>query len=175
MKRWIAASIALLMLPVIIVAGMAITDRSTMTLKVHKVMQDERAEKVTKALRETDGVIVAKGMTKSSFETVLKTSKGQVAIVMYSDGCPDCKSHIKQIADYGKKLSAKGYTVIAVNDGRSDENLEAIRKYFYVPDDFQYPSAFLFDTKNNKVETNQGKRYMYQSMDGRSIIDQSQS
>lgn len=172
MKRWIAAGIVLLLFPVFIVAGMTMADRSTMTLKVHKVMQDERAEKVTKVLRKTDGVIVAKGMTRDSFERVLKTSKGQVAILMYSDGCPDCKSHVKQIADYSKKLSAKGYTVIAVNDGRSDENLASIRKYFYVPDDFQYPSAFLFNTKNPKAETNQGMRYMYQSIDGRDTIDQ---
>lgn len=133
------------------------------TLETHKIMQNESKETVSKKLRAIKGVVVYKDVKTP--EKLLNSLSGKVAILMYSDGCPSCTNakNTPKIVDYSKKLVQKGIAVIAVNDGRKPETLKSLQKKFYVPNEFSYPTSFIYDLSDNKVETNYGKRYMYQT------------
>jgi len=134
------------------------------TLETHKIMQDESKEVVSKKLRAVKGIVIYKDLkTPEKFLSSISGSK--VAILMYSDGCPSCtnKKNTPKIVDYAEGLVKKGIAVIAVNDGRKPSTLKSLQKKFYVPNEFSYPTAFIYDLSNEKVNTNGGKRYMYQT------------
>lgn len=135
--------------------------RDQQTLETHKIMQDERKEVVSKKLRYIKGVVVYKDIKTP--EKFLNSLSGKVAILMYSDGCPSCTKNTPKIVNYSKELVEKGIAVIAVNDGRKPSTLKLLQKKFYVPNEFSYPTSFIYDLSDDKVETNYGKRYMYQT------------
>lgn len=131
------------------------------TLETHKIMQDESKEAVSKNLRLVKGVVVYKDIKTP--EKLLDSLSGKVAILMYSDGCPSCTKNVPKIVDYSKGLVRKGIAVIAVNDGRRPETLKELQTRFYVPNEFSYPTVFVYNLSDKKVKTNHGKRYMYQT------------
>lgn len=135
--------------------------RDQQTLETHKIMQDESKEVVSKKLRYIKGVIVYKDIKTP--EKLLNSLSGKVAILMYSDGCPSCTKNTPKIVNYSKKLVENGIAVIAVNDGRMPSTLKLLQTKFYVPNEFSYPTSFIYDLSDDKVETNYGKRYMYQT------------
>ena len=137
--------------------------RDQQTLETHKIMQDESREVVSKRLRTIKGVVVYKDLKTP--EKLLNSLSGKVAILMYSDGCPSCTNpkNTPKIADYAESLVKDGIAVIAVNDGRKPETLKSLQTKFYVPSEFSYPTAFIYDLSKEKVNTNGGKRYMYQT------------
>lgn len=142
----------------------ALNHHDQQTLETHKIMQDERKEVVSKKLRVITGVVVYKDIkTPKKFLNSLSSNK--VAILMYSDGCPSCTNpkNTPKIVNYAKGLVKKGIAVIAVNDGRNPSILKSLQEKFYVPSEFSYPTVFIYDLSNEKVETNGGKRYMYQT------------
>lgn len=143
--------------------GFAFNHKDQQTLETHKIMQDESKEVVSRKLRDIKGVVVYKDIkTPQKF---LDSLSGKVAILMYSDGCPSCTNpkNTPKIVKYSKKLVEKGIAVIAVNDGRQPSTLKSLQKKFYVPNEFSYPTSFVYDLSNDKVKTNYGKRYMYQT------------
>lgn len=138
--------------------------RDEQTLETHKIMQDESKEVVSKKLRAVKGVVIYKDLkTPEKFLSSISSSK--VAILMYSDGCPSCTNpkNTEKIVNYAESLVKKGIAVIAVNDGRKPSTLKSLQTKFYVPSEFSYPTAFIYDLSNEKVKTNNGKRYMYQT------------
>lgn len=143
------------------VAFFLLSHRDQQTLETHKIMQDESKEVVSKKLRYIKGVVVYKDIKTP--EKFLNSLSGKVAILMYSDGCPSCTKNTPKIVNYSKKLVENGIAVIAVNDGRKPSTLKSLQKRFYVPNEFSYPTSFIYDLSDNKVETNYGKRYMYQT------------
>lgn len=142
--------------------ALASNRRSQQTLEAHKIMQDESQEVVSKRLRDIKGVVIYKDLKTP--EKLLNSLTGRVAILMYSDGCPSCTNpkNTPKIADYAKSLVKSGIAVIAVNDGRNPTTLKSLQEKFYVPSEFSYPTSFIYDLSNEKVNTNNGKRYMYQ-------------
>lgn len=138
-----------------------LSHREQQTLETHKIMQDESKEVVSKKLRYIKGVVVYKDIKTP--EKFLNSLSGKVAILMYSDGCPSCTKNVPKIVNYSKKLVENGIAVIAVNDGRKPSTLKSLQKRFYVPNEFSYPTSFIYNLSDDKVETNYGKRYMYQT------------
>lgn len=138
--------------------------RDEQTLETHKIMQDESKEVVSKKLRAVKGVVIYKDL-KTPEKFLSSISSGKVAILMYSDGCPSCTNpkNTEKIVNYAESLVKKGIAVIAVNDGRKPSTLKSLQTKFYVPSEFSYPTAFIYDLSNEKVKTNNGKRYMYQT------------
>lgn len=142
-------------------AAGACSRKDQQSLETHKIMQDESQEVVSKRLRTVKGVVVYKDIKTP--EKLLDSLTGRVAILMYSDGCPSCTKNVPKIVNYSKKLTQKGIAVIAVNDGRKPETLKSLQTRFYVPNEFSYPAAFIYNLSDKKVKTNHGKRYMYQT------------
>lgn len=139
----------------------AFNHKDQQTLETHKIMQDESKEVVSKKLRDIKGVVVYKDIKTP--QKLLNSLSGKVAILTYSDGCPSCIKNTSKIVKYSKKLVKKGIAVIAVNDGRQPSTLKSLQKKFYVPNEFSYPTSFIYDLSDDKVKTNYGKRYMYQT------------
>lgn len=65
-----------------------------------------------------------------------------ITLLMYSDGCPNCNNHAKDLAERANKMAKPKHLVLAVPNGRDNQRLH---KYFYVPDYFPYPTILYYD------------------------------
>lgn len=65
-----------------------------------------------------------------------------ITLLMYSDGCPNCNNHVKDLAERANKMAKPKHLVLAVPNGRDNQRLH---KYFYVPDYFPYPTILYYD------------------------------
>ncbi len=130
-------------------------------IKGHKpitsLAKEQRVTKVLKAKAATN-----KDLKIYNNQTDLSLIKSKldvdeyddITLLMYSDGCPNCNNHAKDLAELANKMAKPKHLVLAVPNGRDNQRLH---KYFYVPDYFPYPTILYYDGQIIKGEGAHGQ------------------